>query len=181
MDSLGPAGNLVIDNVDFLELFLQHLEVLPLLNYFVVHLHDVFILELAVSVLLVSGVGLGVDLQFVEASSQLIIIFFQLVRFAITLADIHEQLGVGLLTDQELLNHFLDIGHSSRRLNGFEGVVDLRRFSHFFLHLFPHELVPQLLYVESLPHFKFGRIFVLVCSSLSDLLVTFLSLDPFLN
>jgi hypothetical protein len=72
----------------------------------------------------------------------------------------------------------LNVIYAGCSLDSLECIVDSLALGHFFLHLFPHEGVPQFVEVQSFSHFKFRHVFVLVGSSLSNLCVAFLAFNP---
>jgi hypothetical protein len=72
----------------------------------------------------------------------------------------------------------LNVIYAGGSLDSLECIVDSLALGHFFLHLFPHEGVPQFVEVQSFSHFKFRHVLVLVGSSLSNLCVAFLAFNP---
>ena len=150
---------MIVNNIDFLIFLLQLGECLLLVSGLGLGFEDVLILELghtSISVLGIVGVGLGVDLELMESASQLVVILLQLISFPLTLADVHEEVGVGLLSGEELLDHLLDISDTSGCLDSLEGLINLSRVSHLLLHLLSHKGVPQLLDIEVISHLELG-------------------------
>ena len=178
---LGPARNLVVNNVNFLVLLLAHAHDLLLFSDLSFHLNDLLILELV----LWSSIGvvdsLSVDLQLMELGSQLIIISLKLLDLSLRVVDINEQMRVGLFTGKELLYHLLNISDTGLGLNSLESIVNLLTGSHFVLHLLSEEDIPEFLDEQVLSHLELRGILILVGSSLSNLLVPPLSLNSLLD
>ena len=172
---LGPAGDLVVHDVDLLELLLKEGVVLLHVGKSVVQLDDFFILETASAC---SPVLASINLQFVQSAPELLVVLLELVDAALALADVHKQLGVGLFAGEELADHLLDVGDASGGLDGLESLVDSGGLLHLLLHLLAHEGVPESLDVERLAHFELAGVLVLVGGGLSNILVPLLALDP---
>lgn len=107
-----------------------------------------------ISVLGIVSVGLGVNLEFMKSGSKLVVVLLQFISFSLTLADINEEMGVGLLSSKELLDHLLNICDTGGSLDGLESLIDLSRVSHLLLHLLSHEGIPELLNVKVISHFE---------------------------
>jgi len=88
-----------------------------------VHLNDVLVLELLDSTFSVAG--LSINLQVVKSVSELVIVFLQLFNVTFEFTDFHEQLGVSLLSGQELLDHLLDVSNACGSLDGLECFINL--------------------------------------------------------
>lgn len=105
VDSSGPAGYLIIDNIDLLELLLQLVVVSRLSANHFLHFEDVFVLELRVFTLLSScSIGLRVNLKIMKSISKHLVVLLQDVNFLVAVVDVLEQVGVGLLASQETLH-----------------------------------------------------------------------------
>ena len=187
VDTLGPVGDLVIDDVDSLESLLEQPVVLLRVLELVVHLDDFGVVFAQIGNVYGFRLGglllvnVGVDLELVETLGKLFVLLFQLINLGFTGTDSDQEVGVGLLTGQESLDHLLDVGNTGVRLDLLEGIVDFMGVSHLFLHLPSHESVPKSLDQQVLAHGSLGGILVLVGGSFSDLLVSALSLDTSLH
>lgn len=63
VDFLAPARNLVVNNIDFLVLLLEQLVILLLLLDFLLHFNYVLVMEFAARLVIISSIGLGINLQ----------------------------------------------------------------------------------------------------------------------
>jgi len=161
-DLLGPASDLVIDNVDPLEPIREQFHLLRLVYQSSVHFND-FVVHGGTPHSSAAGlrsdvlarVGARVDGELVEPVPELLVVLLQLVDLPLAVRHCHQQLRVSLLPSQKLPHHLLDVCDPCGCLDGFEGLIYGSRLPHFLLHLLPHERVPQLLDIEALPHLKF--------------------------
>ena len=104
----------------------------------------------------------------------------QSIQFLLVLAYSVKQLRVSCLTSEELLDNLLNVREASLCVDLLESLLDFSIASHLFLHLGFEESAPKLLRQEVLVHLQFIRIFVVVCSLVSDLLLSSVPLDaPF--
>ena len=67
------------------------------------------------------------------------------------------------------------------RLDLLEGFIDAAGCLHFFVHLAFHEVVPQLIDVEIVPHLELSAILALVGGRFGNLLILFLPLNTALH
>jgi len=116
-----------------------------------------------------------------KSFSEVIVFFFKIINSSFTLTNVSKKLTVLLFSGQEPSNKILNIFNSSCGIDSFESLINWSRVSHFIIHLLLHELVPQVLNMKIISHFKLTLILVLVGSCLSDLLILSLSLDSSLN
>lgn len=154
VDSLGPSGDLVVDDVDFLEFLIKESLVILLVSQLFVHLDDLLVEWTWVSLIVLLGISIRVDLQLVKSSSKLFIIFLDLVDLSLTLRYSNQKGAVGLLSGQEFSNHLLYIVDNDSSLNSLEGIVDLLGVSHFLLHLVLNKDVIHFLDVKIFSHSK---------------------------
>jgi hypothetical protein len=180
--SLGPAGDLIINNVNFLVFFLEKLIFFFLARNISSHFYDILILEFSFSVTVTIILNsLGFNSKVMKSFSQVIVFFFEVINLSVTLSNICEKLSVLLLSGQESSNEILNIFASSSGIDSFESLINWSRVSHFIIHLLFHEFVPQVLDVKVVSHFKFTLILILVGSCLSDFLILSLSLNSSLD
>jgi len=180
--SLGPAGDLIINNVNFLVLFLEKLIFFLLARNISSHFYDILILEFSFSITVTIILNsLGFNSKVMKSFSQVIVFFFEVINLFVTLSNISEELTVLLLSGQESSNEILNIFASSSGIDSFESLINWSRVSHFIIHLLFHEFVPQVLDVKVVSHFKFTLILILVGSCLSDFLILSLSLNSSLD
>jgi len=86
--------------------------------------------------------------------SPVFVLTTQVIDLALVVTYSHEQLRVGLLSREELVNYLLHIGKTSTRSNLLEGIFDFISAFHLTLHLFLQELRPHLLDHVVLLHLK---------------------------
>ena len=176
-----PVGDLVVNDVDLLETLLEGLIVTIYNSEILVHLNDLSIVRLGVSLSGIISVIGGIDLELLEPLGQLLVILLKRVNLGFTGGDRLQESGVGLLTLLEATDHGLNVCDASVCLDLLEGIVDASGGFHLLVHLSLHEVVPQLVDVEIVSHLELGGVFALVSSSLSDLLILLLALNTALN
>ena len=90
-----------------------------------------------------------------QLSSQFLVRLLEMINLRLGLRDGPKQLAVCSLTRHEFRDHLLNVGYLCRSLYVLEGLVDLCRVAHLFLHTLAHVSIPELLAVEILAHLKF--------------------------
>ena len=144
--SSGPTRYLIVNNIDLLEFFLKLIVVFALVLNDWLHINNVLILELGItSFLSGSSISLRINLQIMQPVPEHLVIFLEDVNLLVAIVNVLQKVGVRLLTSQETLNQFLDVSYSSCSFDILKCGIDLSRISHFFLHLFSHECVPEFL------------------------------------
>ena len=110
-------------------------------------------------------------LKLVKLLSNLLILSAQVVQLLLIFADSLQQLGVCSLSGEELLHDLLNVRKASLGTDLLEGLLDLSRACHLFVHLGLEEGAPELLSKEVLVHLQLIAIFVVVGGLVADLLL----------
>ena len=109
---------------------------------------------------------------------KLLVILFELVNLDLAGRNSLEKSSVCLFARLETTDHCLDISDAGVSLNLLESIINGTAGFHLLVHLFLHEVVPELVDVQVVTHLELGGVLALVGGGLSDLLVLLLALDP---
>ena len=178
--SSGPVGDLVVNDINLLETLLKGLIVTIYNSEILIHLNDLSIVRLGVSLSGLFVIG-SINLKLLESLGQLLVILLKRVNLGFTGRDRLQEGGVGLLTLLEATDHSLNVCDARMCLDLLESIIDASRGFHLLVHLSLHEVVPELVDVEIVSHLELGGVFALVSSSFSDLLILLLALNTALN
>mmetsp|Transcript_31104 Transcript_31104/g.47507 ORF Transcript_31104/g.47507 Transcript_31104/m.47507 type:complete len:238 (-) Transcript_31104:463-1176(-) len=120
-------------------------------------------------------------LKLMETSSVTLVVNSNIVDLPLVLTNRHKQLRVGLLTGQEPMDDFVNIGETSSCSNLLEGILNVVVLVHFLFHLLLQEGREESLYKELLLLLNLFLVLVLVGGHLSNLLLATDSLHSALH
>ena len=170
-----PIRNLIINDVGLFESLLKLLIFTIDRGKILIHLDDLFVIQvngiLCFLVLVVSGVYL----ELLKAISELLVVFLESIDFELTRRYGLQKSCIHGFASLETSHHGLNISDTCCCFDLLESVIDLATCFHFFVHLLLHKVVPKLVDEEVISHLKFSGILALVSGVLCDLLILFLA------
>ena len=110
-----------------------------------------------------------------------VILLTKFVKFLFVFTNCDEQLGIGLLSREELMNHLLNIAVTGGSSNFLKSLFKMSILGHFVIHLLFQELTPKFLHLEVSTCSNLSLIPILVSCRFSNLLLFLYSIDSFLE
>ena len=164
-----PVVNLVVYKVHFL------VELVSLFFFFrenfnfCIKLIDFLVIESVVGAIVpVAGffggafILLVFHLELVESLSLLLVIKSQFINFSFIVGNLHEQMGISLLTSHEILYDFVNVRETCSCSNVLESLFNLRMIFHFIFHFSSQEFSEKTMNKKLILHFNFILILILV-------------------
>ena len=110
-----------------------------------------------------------------------VILLTKFVKFLFVFTNCDEQLGIGLLSREKLMNHLLNIAVTGGSSNFLKSLFKMPILGHFVIHLLFQELTPKFLHLEVSACSNLTLIPILVSCRFSNLLLFLYSIDSFLE